>query len=73
MKKNDVLRGMILVAVSLVTGIGVFNLPVSYSEDRLLVKDGSGNTKLVITDQGNIGVGTLTPQQKVDLGEERSR
>jgi hypothetical protein len=68
MKKNNVLRVMILVAFSLVMGIGVWTASLSYSADRLVIKDDSNNTKLVITDQGLVGIGSTTPQQKIDLG-----
>jgi hypothetical protein len=69
MKKSDLVRGMVVVVVSLVMGIGVLNATLSYSADRLVIKDGTGNTNLLSTDQGYIGIGTPTPTQKIDLGQ----
>jgi hypothetical protein len=69
MKKNDFVRGMLVVVISLVIGSVVLNATLSYGADRLLIKDGSGNTSLLITDQGYIGIGTPTPTQKIDLGQ----
>ena len=69
MKKSDWVRGMVVVVVSLLMGIGVLNATLSYGADRLVVKDGLGNTTLLITDQGRIGIGTPTPTQKIDLGQ----
>ncbi len=68
MKTRSFARIMVFAVVSLMMGIGVLNIAVSYAQDRLVIKDGSGNTKLTITDQGYIGIGTTTPGQKIDLG-----
>ncbi len=38
------------------------------SAERLVVQDNSSNTKMVITDEGYIGIGTTTPQAQIDLG-----
>jgi hypothetical protein len=40
---------------------------VSYGADRLLVKDGSDETKFVVTDNGYLGVGTSVPVRPVHL------
>jgi hypothetical protein len=40
---------------------------VAYGADRLLVQDSLGVTKFVVTDAGQVGIGTGTPGQDLDL------
>ena len=66
MKLWSHLRNLILASV--VVGFFVNVLPVvSYSADRLLVKDGSDATMFVVTDEGKIGSGTGVPGRRVHL------
>lgn len=64
MKKENWVRGMVAV-ISFAMGIGIFNASLGSSEDRLTIKDGSGNTVIVMNDTGGIGLGT-TPQARID-------
>jgi hypothetical protein len=40
---------------------------LSQAENKLIVKDGSGNQKFVVTDQGYLGVGTSNPEKPIDV------
>ena len=52
MKKSDLVRGMVVMVISLLMGIGVFNATLSYSADRLVIKDGTATTTLTMTEDG---------------------
>ena len=41
--------------------------PAADAADKLLVKDTGGNTKFVVTDTGQVAIGTGTPGQDVDI------
>jgi hypothetical protein len=45
----------------------LFAVCVSEAADRLVVKDGSNNTKFVVTDAGQVGIGTATPTRNLDV------
>lgn len=39
----------------------------AYGADKLVVKDSGGNTKFVVNDSGQVGVGTATPSRILDI------
>lgn len=45
----------------------VFSSPC-FSLDKFVIKDSSSAKRLVITDEGKIGIGTTSPSEKIDLG-----
>jgi hypothetical protein len=44
--------------------------PFAYGADKLVVKDGGGNTKFVVDDSGQVGIGTATPAYPLDVEKE---
>lgn len=38
----------------------------AYSADKLVVKDGGGNTKFLVTDTGQVGINTLSPTSQIE-------
>jgi len=40
----------------------------SWAAERLVVKDDAGAQKFTVTDQGWVGINTITPQAEIDLG-----
>jgi len=57
--RRILLIGFILMAVMVTS---------SWAVDRLVVKDGNGDPKFTVTDQGWVGINTITPQAEIDLG-----
>ncbi len=45
----------------------VLSASVSYSADRLLVKDSGGNTTFVVQDTGKVGIGTASPSYPLSV------
>jgi hypothetical protein len=55
-------------SIGLMVLVMSFTLAISaFGEDRLIVQDPSGNTKFVVTDGGQVGIGTDTPGQDLDI------
>lgn len=71
MKLWSHLRSLILAVVVVAFFMSVAPV-VSHGADRLLVKDGSDNTKFVVTDQGYVGTGTGVPVRQVHIAGDNA-
>ena len=65
-KQRRISRYVVMVSAIVIAMCLASVLP-GYSEDRLIVKDGSNNTKFVVTDGGQVGIGTATPTRNLDV------
>ncbi len=60
----------VMAALILMISICIAVPLTAYGADRLMVKDGNGNTKFVVTDAGMVGVGVAAPSYKGDFSAE---
>jgi hypothetical protein len=59
--KKSLSIGLLVFLMSFVLAVSAFG------EDRLIVQDAGGNTQFVVTEDGDVGIGTSTPSAGLDI------
>ncbi len=59
-------RGIITGANNTIIGANLIGLPSTLS-NNIIISDGSGNRRINVNDIGNVGIGNITPNNKVEI------